>query len=186
MNLDTFNKSIQVVKDWRLKHGKKDYEWPDPRDPKFQDELAEAPVVAQDIEKSLVALCAWREMRGDLYQGMSSVVHVIHNRQVAGMFRSHLSDDVTGKNQFSSMTVPGDHNLTRYPEGDYNFVKILENIEIILDGKAFDITMGSLYYGVIENVTSGWFMREIVHNPEYERTVQIGRTTFFKPVKKAT
>ncbi len=178
MTFETFTKCMQVIKEWRAKHGKHDYQWPETRDPFFQEELTNSAVVAQDIEKSLVALCAWREMRGDLYQGMSAVVHVIHNRQVAGMFRSHLDEDVTGKNQFSSMTIPGDPNLVKYPGDDKNFLKILENLDMILEGKAFDITGGSLYYGVIADITSGWFQKEIVE--KRQRTVQIGRTTFFK------
>ena len=181
MDFKTYDKAIKQVLLWREKTGKKDYEWPDSRDPEFSSLLVDSGVTGQDVEKALVALTAWREFRGDQYQGMSACVHVLRNRQAKGQFHSHLQEDVTGKNQFSSMTVPGDPNLVKYPEeGEFAFEKLLSNLDDILAGKTVDITQGALYYAVPQNSTSGWFERNIVENKkEHPMTTSIGRTLFY-------
>ena len=182
MDFPLFQKNIDYIKSWRVKHGHPDYTWPDPRDPEIQTEMTEFGVVGQDLEKALIALCAWREMRGDQYPGMSAIVHVLVNRQKKGWFRSHLAEDVEGRNQFSSMVIKGDPNLVKYPEAtEQPFLTLLKNLDVILTGQTVDVVDGALYYGNLRYVTSGWFISEIVNKPqEHPRTTTIGGTVFFR------
>lgn len=130
MDFKTFQKSIDQIKKYRETHEG----WPDSRDPEFSLQLMDSGVVSQDIEKSLVALISWRLMKDSRYQGISAMVHLIRNRQVKGMTRSHLTEEC-----FQSEDI--------YPDEDYDFLKILENLDSILQGKTVDITDGSTQFG---------------------------------------
>ena len=107
MTWNTFQKCQELIWSWRTKTGKPAHEWPDSRDPEFQTQMLEAEVVSQDLEKALVVLAAWRESREGVYQGISCLVHLLRNRQNAGMFRSHLSD----VDQFPHMAEPDNDYL---------------------------------------------------------------------------
>lgn len=178
MTLEIFQKCMKVLKTWR-EAGHKNYEWPDSRDPDFHNYLIEGDVVPQDLEKSFLALCAWRTSRGDVYRGMSSVIHVLRNRQNVGMARSHVQQDP----QFDCMTLEGSPELDTYPElaPGQDFVELLNNLDDILSSKTVDFTQGSTVYGVVGE--GGWF-QYIVDSPDYERVTKIGSKTFYKPRKK--
>jgi hypothetical protein len=177
MDFKTFQKSIDLLKSWREK-GHKNFEFPDSRDPDFQTLMADSGVVPQDFEKSLIALCAWREGRQDVYVGQSAIVHVIRNRQKQGQFRSHLTSDP----QFASMSIEGDSRLDEYPDDpeDQNFNQILSNLDDILAAKTVDLTQGSTAFGVIDSNMPEWF-KVIADSPDWIRKTKIGNVTFFGP-----
>jgi hypothetical protein len=168
MDFKTFTKSIDLVKSWRAEENKPPHEWPDPRDPVFQKYLEESGVVAQDLDKSLVALCAWREGRSELYPGMSAVLHVLVNRQKKFPPRQYLEDQ-----QF----LIGKENNPRqddYPEDEINFVRLLENLDTVLADRTFDLTNGATNFGD----TADEFPA-----PEYTKTSSVGSLLFFKKEK---
>ncbi len=180
MTFETFQKCLDVVKFWRSKYGKEDYQWCDSRDPDLQPLLNECEVVSQDLEKALVALAAWRHAEDGVYQSISCIVHLIRNRQTQGRSRSHLDD----ADQFPGMASPEEVLLYAvfnklYPEKEPEFVKVLENLDDILNAKTVDITQNSIYFGVVGDNMFPWF-EEITHSPEMERTVKLNNTTFYR------
>src|SRR5579862_6415733 len=92
MTFEIFDKCMALVREWRVRNNKRGNEWVDSRDPDCREIMSEFKVVPQDLEKSLIALAAWRHDEEDVYQGMSAITKVIVNRQNIGMFRSHLLD----------------------------------------------------------------------------------------------
>lgn len=181
MTFEVFSNAISALKNWRLANEKNSWEFPDSRDPAFQKYLTDENLTAQDFEKGIVCLCCWREDREDLSPGMCAIGQVINNRAKKGWFHGNQYSNVIAKNQFSSISVPGDPQLEKYPaENDVEFGKVLSQIDDLFEGELLDRTDGALYYADIRYVTSGWFDREIIQNPsEHPRTAVIGRTTFF-------
>lgn len=173
MNFETFQKSMSFLEKWRTKHDRDANEYPDSRDPEFRDEMLDAGIVSQDLEKSLVALAAWREGKDDVYRGVSAFAHLIRNRTNKGMFRSHLTDEY----QFPSMVDPEDDRISEYPSEEDTIERLLGNLDDILEGRVVDITQGSLWCGVLGE--QEWF-DDLITDPERTRTVLIGTRTFLK------
>lgn len=173
MVYETFSKCMDLIRAWRERNLRGNWEWPDSRDPAFRDMITEFKVVPQEVEKSIIALAAWRHGHEDVYQGMSAIAKVIVNRQVSGMFRSHTRDVF----QFDRMADPYDGFLDTYPEKYNDFEKLLENIDDILDAKVVDLTQGAQYFGVVQSGMEDWF-QEIVRTKI--RTVKIGSRTFYR------
>jgi hypothetical protein len=63
-----------------------------------------------DLQNAI--LCVWKEARGDGYEVMDAVAHVIFNRVGAPGFPNSLHDVIYRKNQFSSMSISTDPNTT--------------------------------------------------------------------------
>lgn len=131
------------------------------------------------------AVCTYKEGRGEFDRtdgvGCAAIIHTLKNRVGRPGFAHTLHDVIYGKNQFTSMSVPSDPEFNLViPEGDPMFAKILGMAEEILNGNPEDVTKGAHYYANMHNVTSGWFYRNIVQNPQHPITVQIGRHTFFQ------
>jgi hypothetical protein len=170
MDFKTFQKSIDLVKYWREKESKLPHEWPDPRDPSFSKYLEESGAVAQDLEKSLVALCCWREGRTEMYPGMSAVLHVLVNREKKGVHRSHLTDVET-----FSMGYPDNPHKEDYPEEEINFTRLLENLDVVLAGKTFDSTNGSQYF-----TEKGYYIP-----PNFVKLSVVGSLIFYRNYDKS-
>jgi len=182
MDYQTFKKSVEALKAWRVSASQPSHHYPDSRDPEFQKHLVEQAVTSQDYEISVVCLCCWRENREDLYAGEMAIAHVINNRAKRGWNHGNQYMNVTAKNQFSSMVIPGDPQLDKYPlENDVEFEKLLENISDLESGNLIDKTDGSVYYGNLRYIQKGgWFERTILPNPaKFPRLATIGRTTYF-------
>jgi len=178
VDFKTFDKCMILIRAWRSRTDQNNNEWPDSRDPSLRELLTEFSVVPQDLEKSMVALAAWREAGEDIYQKMSTITHVIRNRQKQGLFRTHLVS--SGLDQFPTMTGDGSSG---YPTETENFKKILQNLDIILEDKAVDLTQNAIYFGVVGDGMPDWF-RGIVESTNYERTVQAANLTFYRERKK--
>lgn len=186
LTFETFQKCVDLVRFWRSRTGKNDWDWPDSRDPEFQTQMYEAGIVSQDLEKSLVALAAYRSCFKSgfisVYQEISVVVHVLRNRHNKGIQRSHLIPDPV-KEQFPDMTNPSGR-LTLYPDsGEDNFKKLLGNLDDILADKTQDLTQGAIYFWDLDENSPEWF-KEIVHSPEFERTTKLDKRVFYKEAKK--
>ena len=135
--------------------------------------------LARAYEAVMLALVMWREARGEGRDGQRAVGHVVRNRAKAGW--GSVVECIVKKNQFTSMSVPGDGQLTKWPTlSDGRFREALEDAQRILDGSDGDLTGGALYYANLEVATSGWFFEHIVGDPVgHPVTATIGRHTFF-------
>ena len=138
----------------------------------------------QDDLNSL-ALCAWKEARGEGNEGMQAVMHVIVNRTGTPGFASTVHNVIYGKNQFTSMSVPSDPEFNLQPVDDDPQYAYCQSIcQGVLDGMDADPTLGAHYYGDLKYATSGWFFHVISGpdgrgTPDHAHTVKIGRQDFY-------
>lgn len=114
----------------------------------------------QDLHS--MALCVWKEARGEGQIGMQAVAHVISNRVGTPGFARTLHDVVYGKNQFTSMSVPHDPEFNLVPPpGDPQFSYCTTLCPQVLNKSDADPTHGAHYYENAATATSGWFGRVI-------------------------
>lgn len=126
----------------------------------------------------LLALTMRREARSEGRDGMRAVGHVIRNRNLAGW--GSIYDCITKKNQFTSMSVPGDGQLTHWPR-PVDMLDQLHDAKRILSGEDGDLTEGALYYCNLKTATSSWFKTFIIDNPlNHPLTLTLGNHTFYK------
>ena len=136
-----------------------------------------------DLQNAI--LCVWKEARGDGYDAMSAVAHVIFNRVGAPGFASTLHDVIYRKNQFSSMSLSTDpeYNLPAPSVTDPEYRSYLDATNIvnaIVAGANSDPTNGALYYANLRESTSGWFFRSIVSDPlPHPLRAKIGHQVFY-------
>lgn len=132
-----------------------------------------------------LALCAWKEARGDGVAAMTAVMFVVLNRATShGLgFPSGIHDVIYAKNQFTSMSVPNDPEFNLVPpSGDVQYMGCLAIAPKVLDGTfGPDPTFGAHYYCNQLEVHSVWFEMAIVDNvQEHPFLVQIGRQRFYR------
>jgi spore germination cell wall hydrolase CwlJ-like protein len=99
------------------------------------------------IEDQVIgALCAWRENSGGGVQGMQSVFNVLVNR--ATERNTSVYEEAVRKDQFSSMTTPGDPCLIKFPTAlDPQWAEATTIASQAAAGQLDDITKGAnLYY----------------------------------------
>ena len=130
-----------------------------------------------------LALCAWKEARGEGPEGMRAVMHVIAHRAARwyGDHSESVHNAVYGKNQFTSMSVPSDPNFNRKPAPvDPYWQFCVAMAPAVCDGTDPDPTNGALYYCNLETADSGWFAEHIIGNPaNHPKVAQIGHHTFY-------
>jgi spore germination cell wall hydrolase CwlJ-like protein len=150
-------------------------------------------MIYDDNDVHSLALCAWKEARGEGKDGVWAVMWVIKNRVGHPGFAHTLHDVIYGKNQFTSMSVPSDPEFNLEPKDDDEIwqscrlqaAAVLGGGEVgcVNDGSQEflpDPTKGAHYYANLHNCTSGWFHDNIVLNThDHPITAQIGRHTFF-------
>lgn len=120
-------------------------------------------------DQVILALTIWRENRGGGVEGMQSVANVILNR--AAKNRTNAWTECTRRLQFSSMTAPGDPELTLWPaDGDHEW-EIAQHIASLADlGALNDLTDGALLYyaphGIESEKTYTWLDGSVIPFPE--------------------
>lgn len=93
----------------------------------------------------VLALTSWRENRGGGTRGMQSVINVVMNRSKRDGTSPYA--ECVRRLQFSSLTAPGDPELTLWPlEADATFLEATNLAQAALDGKLEDITDGAVDY----------------------------------------
>ena len=138
-----------------------------------------------DVDIQSMALCIWKEARGDGFDGMRAVAHVIKNRVGTPGFARTLHDVIYGKNQFTSMSVPSDPEFNLVPPpSDPQFAYCTAICPSVLSGGDVDPTSGAHYYENAAIATSGWFARVIAGPDGYgteghAQTAHIGRQVFY-------
>ena len=130
-----------------------------------------------DVE--LMALCAWKEARGDGLYGCFLVMQVIYNRVGKPGFAHTVHDVIMGRNQFTSMSVPSDPEFSIHPPpGDAIYAACLADAPNILAGTNDDPTHGALWYANEATATSGWYFDNIINSGNHPVTLKYGRHTF--------
>lgn len=125
-----------------------------------------------EFQKYVAALCAWREARGEGHDGIRAVIHVIANR--ASRRGLSWAQVVYERLQFSSMTAPGDPQLTLVPHNpDPAFEDCYAVADLIYSGGDFDLTDGADHYFNPHVVLPGWAAA-------MTKTATIGNHDFYK------
>jgi spore germination cell wall hydrolase CwlJ-like protein len=133
----------------------------------------------------LLALCLFREGRGEGELGCRAIAHVIYNR-VNTWCRSSdpeaVHRTIMGKNQFSSMSVPSDPEFSLYPQqNDESYQMCVQVAKTVLGGADIDVTLGAHYYAnLLDIAKDSWFTRNIVNRADvHKELAQIGKHTFY-------
>jgi N-acetylmuramoyl-L-alanine amidase len=128
-------------------------------------------------ELELLALCVWREARGEGLLGKRGVAHVIQNRAAHPRWWGgpSLHSVILKPWQFSSFN-PGDANAEKWP-GDCNpwFVDCEEICQAVLRGADEDITGGATSYHDISIPPPAW-----ATDGSNELTLAVGRLKFYR------
>ena len=124
----------------------------------------------------MLALCLWREARGEGVAGMTAVGSVIRNRVLSR--KTSYYAEVMRPWQFSSITAHGDPELTLWPAlSDPSWEEAQRLAAGIIDGSLADTTGGAtLYYADSMGFPKDWNRAECV------ATVTVGRQFFFREV----
>lgn len=130
-----------------------------------------------DYNTALLAVVGYREARGEGPEGIRAVMNVIKNRVTAGW--GDWSKVITGKNQFTSISVPGDSQTVVWPaKPDPIFDSCMQIATDVYTGTGADTTGGALFYGNPRDLTSTWFINNVVN--KRQKTVTIGHHDFYK------
>jgi N-acetylmuramoyl-L-alanine amidase len=128
-----------------------------------------------DLE--LLALCVWREARGEGSLGKRGVAHVVDNRISARSFFGHdVCSVILKPYQFSSFN-PSDPNADKWPaDNDISWADSRSAAQAILSGKDADLTGGALYYfsPPLTAAPRAWGSVGV--------TLVVGNLTFCKPI----
>jgi N-acetylmuramoyl-L-alanine amidase len=121
----------------------------------------------------MLALCLWREARGEGRTGMIAVGCVVRNRVIRDG-QSYYAETVR-RLQFSSLTAKGDPELTLWPvENDPSWQTAQALAQSIISEDVQDITGGAtLYYATSIPFPATW------NRSKVKQTVQIGNQIFF-------
>lgn len=126
-------------------------------------------------DMGILALCCWREARGEGLTGKRGVACVVRNRINANSFFGHDWHSVILKPyQFSSFNT-NDPNSDKWPaDDDPSWIDCCDVAQMVIDG-AQDVTNGALYY----------YSPPLTAPPpawgHVTATVTIGRLNFCKP-----
>lgn len=130
-----------------------------------------------------LALCAWKEARGEGEDGMRAVMHVICNRAMKWYLNREeaIHKAVYAKNQFTSMSVPSDREFNLVPiANDRQYSYCVSMVEKVANGSDPDLTHKALYYNNSKTATSEWFVNHIVNDPKnHPKVATIGKQAFY-------
>jgi N-acetylmuramoyl-L-alanine amidase len=122
----------------------------------------------------MLALCLYREARGDGLAGMTAVGCVVRNR--VNKHKSSYYAEVVKPWQFSSITAKGDPELTLFPaSSDPSWAQAQSIAAGIINGTIADRTEGAtIYYANTIPFPASW--NRAVLTP----TVTVGNQLFFR------
>jgi len=129
-------------------------------------------------DKAFVALCLWREARGEDKTAQAGVVHVILSRAgKPGWWGKDIMGVLFQPWQFSSMTDPKDRQLTTWPKtNDLSWQQCLDIACQAIDGQLPNPMSGADHYYDISIPPPKW--------ADAARFIgQIGRVRFYNLVK---
>ena len=111
----------------------------------------------QEWEVKLLALVGWREASDQDVPTKYWVMWSIRNRvSNPSWWGSSFAEVICKKLQYSSMTSPGDPNLTRWPIAtDSSWTACLQIAQEVYDGQGVDPTSGATSYHN-SSITTSW------------------------------
>jgi hypothetical protein len=129
----------------------------------------------ESVVKAELSLYAWRV--GKVYgghQAMLAVAHCIANRHKRGW----------GPWLAIIESIPKHSATLESPSGmpsawDRDFLRLLSEIDPIVDQTARDTTNGALFFGDLNNITNPWFLENIARSPEHQRVGDCAGTLVF-------
>lgn len=129
-----------------------------------------------------MALCAWKEARGEGLYGCFLVMQVIYNRsRKIGAFPPNVHDVIYQRNAFTSMSVPSDPEYNIAPETPQE-LELYHDLQLdapnILVGTNDDPTKGAVFYANEDTETSGWYYENVIKNPAHPITLVYKHHTF--------
>lgn len=126
-----------------------------------------------EFERYLLAICVWRESRGEGYHCQCAVAHVIQNRvREQSWYGKSISEVIAKPWQFSSMSAPGDRQLVKWPErDDPSFKRSMEVVEDVMQG-APDTSNGSTHFHDCSIEPPAW-------TRDMEVKARLGRMVFY-------
>ena len=118
-------------------------------------------MLLDDNDRQSLALCAWKEARGEGLDGLRAVLHVILNR-VAALMCATVHEAIYAKNQFTSMSVPSDPQFNLEPVPPDVRWQQAKHMAASIENDP-DNTNGAKYYANLATMDEGgWFARNIV------------------------
>lgn len=121
-----------------------------------------------------LALCVWREARGEKEAGQVGVAQCIMNRvKRPGWWGNDVKSVIFKKWQFSSLTDPRDRQLTVWPEKDtLDWIRAIHVAEDVVEGRVLNPVLGADSYHDIS-----------IPSPKWTKTAryvtQLGRIKFY-------
>lgn len=123
-------------------------------------------------DEFMLALCLWREARGEPQEGIVAVACVIRNR--VALYHSSYYQEIVKPWQFSSITANGDPQLKRWPAVDDPAWEECQSIaHKAISTPMADITQGAVNYYADTIAPPHW-----VNDMTF--TIQIGHHRFYK------
>jgi hypothetical protein len=129
----------------------------------------------ESIVKAVLSLTAWRYGKAYSTPGMVMIAQCIANRHRAGQGTFFQVIERIPK-YAATLEIPAEE----YPSAwDRDFLRLLPEIDAVVDGTGKDTTNGALYWADINNVTNEWFLTHIARNPERNRCADCAGTLVF-------
>jgi len=126
---------------------------------------------------SLLALCCYREARGETIYAKRAVCHVIKNRTLKpGWWGSDWKSVILKPYQFSSFNS-NDHNTYVWPvDNEASWTDCLAAASAVMVGDDPDVTEGAeFYHDSSISFPKAWGKRE-----DYVNTLNIGKLSFYR------
>jgi hypothetical protein len=106
---------------------------------------------------------------------MLGVMHVIKNRQKSGWGTYlHILDTM---DKWEASPAPTKNHPDLW---NRNFLKLLNEVDGVLDDTRRDPTGSALYFGDTTTITSDWFLEHVARNPEKSRCGDINSWTYWR------
>ena len=128
---------------------------------------------------SLMALCCYREARGEPQDGKLGVCHVIQNRaNKPGWWGTDVKSVILKRFQFSSFNTE-DPNVDIWPmDNNPAWTQCLSAASAVLMGDDPDLTHGAVYY----HDSSISFPKAWGKEENYVKTLVVGKLSFYRPI----
>lgn len=166
MTYETFIAARDALRKWL----ETSPDWPDSRNPAFQEILFTFSVTPQDYEKAIVCWVCWIEKYQEPYRCMIAIGHLLRNRAESGMYLEAT--------KLSCAANPSD--MFTPAKSDRDFERLMVNVEALYEGTLYDPTLGAKHYANLSQLQTEEFTKEIIQNPDHPRVSVIGDTTFFQ------
>lgn len=123
---------------------------------------------------AFLALCLWREARGESHEGKIAIAYSILNRKAAPQWGNTIMGVLFQRLQYSSLTYTADPQLTTWPkDDDASWKQSLLVADSVLEGTETNPIDGADSYHDTSIKPPAWATKE-----RFVR--QIGRLVFYK------